>query len=94
VTEELWAELGHTTYLVHTPWPKVDETFLQEDSVTIAVQINGKLRATITIPRDCESRVVEEMVLANDDVRKALDGRAIQKTIVVPNRIVNVVVGG
>ncbi|MBL8638351.1 MAG: leucine--tRNA ligase [Alphaproteobacteria bacterium] len=94
VTEELWAELGHTTYLVHTPWPKVNEAFLQEDSVTIAVQINGKLRATITIPRDCESRAVEEMVLANDDVKKALDGRVIQKTIVVPNRIVNVVVGG
>ncbi len=94
VTEELWAELGHTTYLVHTPWPKVNESFLQEDSVTIAVQINGKLRATITIPRDCESRAVEEMVLANDDVKKALDGRVIQKTIVVPNRIVNVVVGG
>jgi leucyl-tRNA synthetase len=93
VTEEIWARTGHTTPLVHTPYPKIDESLLVSDTVTIAVQVNGKLRATITLPKDCDAKAAEEIALTNNDVQKALEGKALKKVIVVPNRIVNVVVG-
>lgn len=93
LTEELWALMGNKTMLVETPWPATDEKYLVNDTVTIAVQINGKLRATITLPRDTDQKTAETQAMALDDVRKALDGKTVRKVIVVPNRIVNVVAG-
>ncbi len=93
LTEELWADIGHTTHLVQTPWPQVDEKYLINDTVTIAVQINGKLKATITMPRDTDQKAAETVAMNHDDVKRALEGKAVRKVIVVPNRIVNVVAG-
>lgn len=93
ITEELWAELGHNTLLVHTSWPVVNPDFLKEDSVTIGVQINGKLRATITLPMDAPQSEAEKIALAEDNVIRALEGKTVRKVIVVPNKIVNVVAG-
>jgi leucyl-tRNA synthetase len=78
--------------VVHTPWPKADPALTRQDSVTIAVQVNGKLRDTIEMARDLDAKAVEAAVLALESVRKAIDGKPVKKVIIVPNRIANVVV--
>jgi leucyl-tRNA synthetase len=91
LAEALWHELGHETLLADQPWPKADPALTVEDSVTVAVQVNGKLRATLTLPRDGDAAAAEVEALALPAVQRALDGRAPRKVIIVPNRIVNVV---
>jgi leucyl-tRNA synthetase len=92
LAEELWEKLGHSTSLVETPWPKADAELAANDTVTIAIQVNGKLRATITMARDLSKDEAEAQALADPAVQKALEGKTAKKVIVVPNRIVNVVV--
>ena len=91
LAEELWSLLGRTTMLVATPWPVADTTLAADDEVTIAVQVQGKLRGTLTVPVDTDKKALEEMALALDTVQKAIDGRPVRKVIVVPGRIVNIV---
>ena len=91
LAEEIWALLGGTGLIANAPWPVADPALLIEDSVTLPIQINGKRRGEITVPRDLDSAGVEAMALANADVIKALDGATPKKLIVVPGRIVNVV---
>ncbi len=91
VAEEMWQSLGHRELLVETSWPKADPALLVETTATIAVQVNGKLRATFSIMRDAPEDKVREMALAQEGVKRMLDGKAPKKVIVVPNRIVNVV---
>lgn len=93
ITEELWAELGNASLLVKTPWPTVNPDFLKEDSVVIAVQINGKLKATINMPVDTPQAETEKIAMNDAGVIRALEGKTIRKVIVVPNKIVNVVAG-
>jgi len=90
--EELWRALGHDGLLADAPWPVADPALLEEDTVTIAVQVKGKLRGTIEMPRDADRGAVEAAALALEPVRRAADGRPPRRVIVVPNRIVNVVV--
>ena len=73
------------------PWPKADPAMLAEDNVTLPIQINGKRRAEISVPKDMPASEVEKIVLADEAVVKALAGVAPKKLIVVPGRIVNVV---
>jgi len=89
--EELWELLGHQSTLASAPWPSVDETLLQDDNVTVAVQVNGKLRGTIEVPMDMEKQLVETAALELSSVINVVSGKTIRKVIVVPNRIVNVV---
>jgi leucyl-tRNA synthetase len=91
LAEELWHHLGHSVLLADRPWPKSDPALIVEDSVTIAVQVNGKLRATLTLARDAASADAEAAGLALPAIQRALDGKAPRKVIVVPNRIINVV---
>ena len=91
LAEEMWHRLGHATMAVNTPWPVVDAALVQSDTVTVAVQVNGKLRATITLPKDAAQDKAQELALSDDGVKRALDGLSVKKVIVVPNRIVNVV---
>ena len=93
ITEELWAQLGHKTILAEMAWPEIDPTLLKSDSVTIAVQVNGKVKATITLPKDSDQKDAEATALADPGVQRALDGKQVRKVIVVPNKIVNVVAG-
>jgi len=92
LAEELWQRLGHSRLLADTPWPEADPALVREDSVTMAVQVNGKLRATISLPRDSAREAAEAAALADEHVRRAMAGKPARKVIVVPNRIINVVV--
>jgi leucyl-tRNA synthetase len=91
LAEECWASLGHTTLVADEPWPQVEPDLLVENTITLPVQINGKRRADVTVPRDATSPEIEAAVLALDAVQRALDGKRPKKVIVVPQRIVNVV---
>jgi len=91
LAEELWHSLGHETLLVDSPWPQADSAMLIEESVTIGVQVNGKLRGTVDLPKDCDEQTAKEAALALENVQTAIGASAIRKVIVVPNRIINVV---
>jgi leucyl-tRNA synthetase len=92
IAEEIWLNLGHKTLLVDTPWPVAEASLLADDTVTMAIQVNGKLRATITLPKNLNQEAAEKLALDNEHIQKALDGKSPRKIIVVPNRIINVVV--
>ncbi len=92
LAEELWQRLGHQTLLVDEPWPTADAALLVDETVTLAVQVNGKLRATITLPRDAEDDAAQDQALAEPAVQRAMGDRAVRKVIIVKNRVVNVVV--
>ncbi len=92
LAEELWQRLGHETLVAETPWPEVDDSLLEEDTVTVAVQVNGKLRGTVRLPKDSDRESATSVALDLDNVVKAVGGRPVRKVIVVPNRIINVVV--
>ncbi|RAI40649.1 leucine--tRNA ligase [Rhodoplanes roseus] len=91
LAEECWSALGHTGLVCEAGWPEVEPDLLVEDTVTLPVQINGKKRGDVTVPRTAGKAEVEAAVLALDAVQKALGGAAPKKVIVVPHRIVNVV---
>jgi leucyl-tRNA synthetase len=91
LAEEMWEHLGHAEMLTDTPWPVADAALARDEQVTIAVQVNGKLRATLDLPRDAPANDVEQAALALPQVTRLLDGRAPKKVVVVPNRIVSVV---
>ena len=91
LAEQCWKELGHDTLVAQTPWPKYDPQLTASDSVTIAIQVNGKRRGEISMAKDTDSKAVEAAALAEEGVVRALDGKAPKKVIVVPNRIVNIV---
>jgi leucyl-tRNA synthetase len=91
LAEESWALLGYNTLIAEEPWPAPEKTLLQEDTVTIAVQVNGKRRDELTIARDAATEDIEAAALKLDNVVRAIGGRKIKKVVVVPQRIVNVV---
>jgi leucyl-tRNA synthetase len=91
LAEECWAALGHKSLVATEAWPELEPELLVETSITLPVQINGKKRADVTVPRDAGKDEIEAAVLALDTVQKALDGKSPKKVIVVPQRIVNVV---
>jgi len=88
----MWQKLGYTTLVVETPWPDFDLALLEEDIVTIAVQVNGKLRTTVDVERDLSQEHIEPLALGLEQVDKLLDGRNPRKVIFVSNKIVNFVV--
>ncbi|HMA16668.1 MAG TPA: class I tRNA ligase family protein, partial [Kiloniellaceae bacterium] len=90
--EELWQQLGHAGYLVDEPWPVADPALVSDDQTVLAVQVNGKKRATISLPVDAADDDARAVALAEPAVQRALEGKAPRKMIVVRNRIVNVVV--
>ncbi|MCE9523748.1 MAG: class I tRNA ligase family protein, partial [Alphaproteobacteria bacterium] len=92
LAEECWQALGATTMAVNAPWPKADPALTRQDSVTIAIQVNGKRRAEIELAKDTDPKAAEAAVLELEAVIKAIDGRRVKKVIIVPNRIANVVV--
>ena len=92
LAETCWAALGRPGLVAQAGWPEAEAGLLVEDEITLPVQVNGKKRADVTVPRNAEAKAVEAATLALDAVQRALEGRAPRKVIVVPGRIVNVVV--
>ena len=92
LAEDIWQLLGGEGFVVQAPWPKADPALLVEDSVTLPIQINGKNRSEVTVPKDMPATEVEKLVLADETVLKVLAGGQPRKLIVVPGRIVNVVI--
>ena len=90
LAEEMWEMLGGSGLLADQRWPKADPELTRDEQVTIAVQVNGKLRSTLDIPRDSETEAVERAALALPHVLRWLEGRPPRKVIVVPNRIINI----
>jgi len=93
IAEELWEALGHTASVCDAQWPVCNEEYLKEDSVKYTISFNGKARFSIDFPVDIDREAIEKTVLAHDDSQKWIAGKNIRKIIVVPNKIVNVVVG-
>ena len=92
IAEELWHELGHATTVCDAPWPKFDESFLKEDSMTLSISFNGKTRFTLDFPADATKDQIQTAALASEQAQKYLEGKQIVKVIVVPGRIVNIVI--
>lgn len=92
IAESIWSYQGGAGLCAQSPWPKADPALLVDDTVTLPIQINGKRRAEISVPKDMAAAEVEKIALANDDVVKFLAGQPVKKIIVVPGRIINVVV--
>lgn len=91
LSEAIWEMLGGEGLIANAPWPVADEAMLVENTVTLPIQINGKRRGEIEVPKDLDKSEVEKLALAHEAVQKALNGGAPKKVIVVPGRIVNVV---
>ena len=91
LAEEMWARLGYSTLIVKESWPVGDTAFVQEDVVTMAVQLNGKVRGTISVAKMASNTEVESLALKLPNVERQINGKEIKKVIVVPGRIVNIV---
>jgi leucyl-tRNA synthetase len=91
LAEEVWQAIGKEGLIAGAPWPEHDPAMLVEDEVTVAVQVNGKLRDTLTAPKGAAREALEEMALASEKVVRILEGKAPRKVIVVPDRLVNIV---
>jgi leucyl-tRNA synthetase len=92
VTHAMWSALGHSRALIDEPWPVVDSDALEQATVEIVVQVNGKLRARITVPVEAGEEALREAALGDPHVRKFVGTAAIRKVIVVRGKLINVVV--
>ena len=91
VAEEAWSAMGKAGLIANAGWPVADPALLVDDQVTIAIQVNGKLRDTLTAPKGAPREALEEMALASEKVVRVLEGKSPRKVIVVPDRLVNLV---
>ncbi len=92
IAEEMWEVLGHRTMLCDSKWPKADESLIADNIVEVGIQVNGKLRDTISLTRDCPKQEAEDAALASPTILRYLENQTPKRVIVVPNRIINVVV--
>jgi leucyl-tRNA synthetase len=95
ITCALWEELGYAkahTSLWDAPWPTVDESALARDTVDLVLQVNGKLRGSLSVPADADRSRIEALAAASEEVARFSEGRPVRKIVVVPGRLVNVVV--
>jgi leucyl-tRNA synthetase len=92
IADELWEIFGLSGRLFEHPWPEFDPTWAQSSKVTIAVQVNGKLRATIEMPKDTGQAEAETAAYSDTNVKRFMEGVSIRKVIYVPNKIINIIV--
>ena len=93
LAEELWQKLGHPQTLTCEPWPKYDPALLVENTVTIVVQVNGKVRTRLDVPVQIGKAELEKLALTNADVQAFLAGKTIKKVIVIPGKLINIAAG-
>ncbi len=94
MTEELWISLGNTQSVHSMPWPQYDEKALVKEEVEVVLQINGKVRDKVTVPREIDQSALEKMVMENERILRFIDGRQIVKVVLIPQKLVNIVVKG
>jgi leucyl-tRNA synthetase len=92
VTHELWHQLGHANALIHERWWAPDPDALVQDTIEISVQVNGKMRARVTIPADATQEVAVTAARADSNVQKFVESKPVRKAIYVPGKLVNIVV--
>lgn len=93
ITEELWQQLGNTTVVSETAWPEYDREAVVDEEVLVVVQVNGKLRAKITVAAGSNEETLKMLALADDKIKPFLEGVQVRKVICVPGKLVNIVVG-
>jgi len=93
LAEECWERLGQEGLAVNAPWPVFDAALATDDQVVLPIQINGKRRGELSVARGLDPAAVEKIVLADAEVQSKLEGQAVRKIIVVPDRIINIVTG-
>ncbi|MGE6755693.1 leucine--tRNA ligase [Rossellomorea sp. NPDC071047] len=91
MTEELWSKLGHEGTLSYEAWPTFDESKLVDNEVEIVLQVNGKVKAKVMIPRDMNKEDLEKTAMENDEIKSQIQGKTIRKVIAVPGKLVNIV---
>jgi leucyl-tRNA synthetase len=93
LAEEIWQKLGHQTSLTQISWPQADVTLLTQETITQAIQVNGKLRGTIEITPEASKAQIEALALAHENVQRAIAGAPIKKMVIIPGKVVNIVIG-
>ncbi|MFH1640435.1 MAG: class I tRNA ligase family protein, partial [Candidatus Omnitrophota bacterium] len=92
LAEEMWVLLGNKEGILRSQWPKYEAGLLQEETVTVVIQINGKLRSKVEVPADISEEKLKETVLADEKTKTWLQGKPARKFIIVPKKLVNIVV--
>jgi leucyl-tRNA synthetase len=92
IAEELWQVLGHEHTLAYEPWPAYDPALLKEDLIEVPVQINGKLRGRVVVPADADGPAIEAAARNDERIAAMLDGKTVQKVVIVPGKLINFVV--
>jgi leucyl-tRNA synthetase len=92
VTHQLWRDLGFGEDIMRAPWPEPDAAALEQDEVELVVQVNGKLRGSIRVPKAADRAAIEDLALANTNVQRFVAGHAVKKVVVVPGRLINLVI--
>jgi leucyl-tRNA synthetase len=92
ICHALWLALGHNAPVIDAPWPQADPDALVADTLEIIVQVNGKLRGRVVVAADADDKAVEQAALAEENVIRFIDGKAIRRVIVVQRKLVNIVV--
>ena len=93
ITCELWQTLGRDAASIGDSWPTWDNELVKEEKIMIPVQINGKLRDTFEADRDLTEDAIKEIVFSLEKIQKHIEGKTVRKTIVIPNKLVNIVCG-
>jgi leucyl-tRNA synthetase len=92
IAQQLWRELRFGEDIMSAPWPEPDPAALEQDEVELVVQVNGKLRGSIRVPKGADRGAIEELARANPNVQRFVAGQSVKKVVVVPGRLVNLVV--
>ncbi len=92
ICEQLWSNLGHKTDIVSQAWPKLDESALEQDSIKMMLQVNGKLRGNIMVSTTASKDEIEKLAFEDENVKRFIEGKEIKKVVIVPKRLVNIVV--
>jgi len=91
IAEELWQVLGNSESIAYAPWPALNPRYIEESSIEMPVQINGKVRGRITVSSDADKEEMEQAALSDPKVKKHLEGHSVRKTIVIPKKMINIV---
>ena len=89
IAHHLWRELGFGEDIMQAPWPEPDPAALEQDEVELVVQVNGKLRGSIVVPKQADKATIENLALSNANVQRFVAGQNVKKVVVVPGRLVN-----